>query len=140
MLFSKKSIIKSSFTANALFPTGHAMNPKEFRTWIELDKNALYANARQVLRLLPKRTRFRAVVKSNAYGHGLVQVAQLLASNQSPASPERERGELVANNYLWFGVDSIVEAARLRNEGIRAPILVLGLTIPSRYREALEQN
>ena len=128
MLFSKKSIIKSSFTANALFPTGHAMNPKEFRTWIELDKNALYSNARQVLRLLPKRTRFMAVVKSNAYGHGLTHVASALEQ----MADFRARG--------WFGVDSIVEAVRLRSEGAKAPVLVLGLTLPSRYREALEQN
>jgi alanine racemase len=36
----------------------------------------------------------------------------------------------------WFGVDSIVEAATLREKGIRKPILVLGYTLPSRFAEA----
>lgn len=101
----------------------------ELRTWIEIDKNALRNNVGQFLKLIPKRTRFMAVVKSNAYGHGLTLIAQLLQ----------------ATNYklrakLWFGVDSIVEALRLREEGIKNPILVLGSTLPSRMPEAEEND
>lgn len=82
------------------------------------------------MNIIPKKTRLMAVIKSNAYGHGLVQVAKQLTSYQLP----------VTGNYLWFGVDSIVEALRLRREGIKNPILVLGSTLPSRIKEAVESN
>ena len=52
------------------------------------------------------------VLKSNAYGHGLVQVAHVL--NDS--------------SVAFFCVDSFFEALVLRNEGITKPILILGYT------------
>ncbi len=52
------------------------------------------------------------VLKSNAYGHGLVQVAKILASEDIP----------------FLCVDSYFEAMILRNEGIRTPILIVGFT------------
>jgi len=61
-----------------------------------------------------------AVCKSNAYGHGLYDLAPML----------QEMG------VDWFGVDSIVEALTLREKGIWKPILVLGYTLPSRFAEA----
>lgn len=66
-----------------------------------------------------------AVVKSNAYGHDFVLVAKALLTLRS------------FNEEGWFGVDSIVEALRLRREGITNPILVLGHTVSSRLRDAL---
>jgi alanine racemase len=99
-----------------------------FRTWIEIDSNALYNNVRVMTKRLAPRTRFMAVIKSNAYGHGLTQIAQLLAL----------RSSLFASRYpLWFGVDSIVEALRLRKEGITQPLFVLGFTLPARLKEAV---
>ncbi|MEK7648615.1 MAG: alanine racemase, partial [Patescibacteria group bacterium] len=52
------------------------------------------------------------VLKSNAYGHGLVEVATVLQGVQAP----------------FFCVDSYAEALVLRNEGIRTPLLVIGYT------------
>ena len=66
-----------------------------------------------------------AMIKSNAYGHGLVLVAKLLS--------KKYRG-------VWFGVDSITEALRLRDEGIKNPILVLGYTLPRRLYEAAQRD
>ena len=96
----------------------------QVRTWVEIDAKALNSNLEQFLKLIPRRTRFMAVVKSNAYGHGLVTVAKSLLALRSFS----EGG--------WFGVDSIVEGLRLRREGVRNPILVLGSTLPSRIIEA----
>jgi len=90
------------------------------RTWIELDRKALTHNLRLFRRVLPPACRLMAVCKSNAYGHGLYDLAPLL----------EERG------VDWFGVDSIVEASTLREKGIRRPILVLGYTLPERFAEA----
>ncbi|MDO8600437.1 MAG: alanine racemase [bacterium] len=103
---------------------------RELRTWIEIDEKALRHNVAEFLKLIPKRTRFMAVVKSNAYGHGLVTVAQSLA-NLTPDTYH-------LSPRLWFGVDSIVEGLRLRREGIKNPILVLGSTLPARIPEAAE--
>ena len=52
----------------------------DVRTWIEVDRRALSHNVGEFLRIIPKRTQFMAVVKSNAYGHGLVQVAKFLSN------------------------------------------------------------
>lgn len=100
---------------------------KDVRTWIEIDAQALRHNAEQFLKLIPERTRLIAVIKSNAYGHGLVQIATQLARS-------------IPDSRLWFGADSIVEALRLRKEGIANPILVLGYTLPSRVGEAVGQG
>lgn len=56
--------------------------------------------------------RFAPVLKSNAYGHGLVEVAEILDSQGLP----------------FFMVDSLFEARALRHQGIKTPILVLGFT------------
>jgi alanine racemase len=51
-----------------------------------------------------------AVVKANAYGHGIGEVAHVAAEN----------------GVDWFGVNSLEEGLALRKGGIAAPILVLG--------------
>ena len=88
-----------------------------------------------------------AMIKSNAYGHGLVQVAKLLAAGISyQVSSIKAKKELHNTKYripytdLWFGVDSITEAVRLRDEGIKNPILVLGYTLPRRLSEAAKSR
>jgi alanine racemase len=68
--------------------------------------------------------RLMAVVKANGYGHGAVTVAQLAIA----AGADR------------CGVASLAEAVELRQQGIHAPILVLGYTAPWRAPEALHHN
>lgn len=58
------------------------------------------------------------VLKSNAYGHGLIQVAQIL-DKEKPA---------------FFVVDSLFEAKALRNEDIKSKILVIGFTSPENIK------
>ncbi len=94
------------------------------RTWIELDQSALAHNLQLFRRILPAGSRLMAVAKSNAYGHGLYDFV-----------PAVER--LGAD---WIGVDSIVEAVTLRETGIQKPILVLGYTLPARFREAAQHR
>ena len=97
-----------------------AVDRRSVRTWIDLDRAALARNVLAFRCLLPPDCRLMAVCKSNAYGHGLYDLAPAL----------QEIG------VDWFGVDSIVEAVTLRKKGIRGPILVLGYTLPSRFAEA----
>jgi alanine racemase len=97
---------------------------KEFlRTWIEIDRKAVQNNY-QIFRKIAGKKLLMSVVKSNAYGHGLVVFSKIL-------------NDLDVD---WFGVDSIVEANTLRRNGIKKPILVLGYTLPLRYSDAVKNK
>lgn len=107
----------------------HQYHPERYyRTWIEIDTAKLRANVSGFLSRVPKQIRIMAVIKSNAYGHGIVGIAKALAA----FSQFKKRG--------WFGVDSITEAARLRKERVMLPILVLGYIVPERIAEAAKQR
>ncbi len=94
------------------------------RTWVEVDKGAIRRNYAVFRALIPKRTKLLAVVKSNAYGHNLVEFAQKL--------------EKLGVDYL--AVDSVVEGMALRREGVKIPILVLGYTLPEMIEKAVEND
>lgn len=64
------------------------------------------------------------VLKSNAYGHGLVGIAHILDNEGAP----------------FFCVDTYAEALILHNEGIRTPILILGYSIPDNMRRCSLPN
>ena len=93
---------------------------KNLRTWIEIDSKAAKKNHDTFRGFIRPATKLWAVVKSNAYGHGLVLFSKLMDTF----------------GVDGFCVDSIVEGSRLREEGIRKQILVLGPTLPTRFMEA----
>ena len=97
---------------------------KGLRTWIELDKTAIKHNISQFRSLIPQTTKLCAVVKSNAYGHGLMDFTK----------------EVVKTGVDFLAVDSVVEGLRLREEGIKLPILILGYTLPEKMRAAVEAD
>jgi alanine racemase len=76
--------------------------------WIELQRGAPDHNLRELRRGLKKNTIFCAVVKANAYGHGMREMVPLFDSAD------------------WFGVNSLEEGIELRELGEKRPILVLG--------------
>ncbi|HEU0080400.1 MAG TPA: alanine racemase [Candidatus Paceibacterota bacterium] len=94
------------------------------RTWVEVDYRAIEENARILRNLLSEEAAMMAVVKSNAYGHGMVESARAA----------------VRGGADWLAVDELSEALQLRAARIKAPILVLGYTIPALYAEAVAQN
>src|SRR3990167_11363970 len=94
------------------------------RTWIEIDRKAIRHNFGVFKKLLAPQVKLMAVVKSNAYGHGLVDFS-------------KEMEKLGAD---FLGVDSMTEARALRREGITLPILVLGYTMPELFAEAASNN
>lgn len=96
----------------------------DVRTWIEIDKAAVKHNAAAMRKLLSPGTKLFAVVKSNAYGHGIFAMPPLL----------------LESGVDGFCVDSIIEAVAMRERGITAPILVLGFTLPKLYPLAHEHN
>ena len=90
------------------------------RTWIEVDTQALKHNLNIFRSLVKPKCKIMAVVKSNAYGHGLVDYSRAI--------------EKMGIDY--FGVDSVVEGVALRKAGIKKPILVLGYTLPEMVTRA----
>lgn len=96
----------------------------EVRTWIEIDKKALQKNYDQFRKIIDKKCQLMAIVKSNAYGHGIRGYSESLDKI----------------GVDWFGVDSFLEARTLRDHGIKKPILVLGYTLPCHFAEAIEKN
>jgi alanine racemase len=78
-------------------------------TLVEVDLNRLAANFHAIReRVAPARV--MPILKANAYGHGLLRVAQLM--------------EALGADYI--GVAVLEEGILLRENGIRMPILVLG--------------
>lgn len=94
------------------------------RTWIEIDKGAIRHNFDVFRGLITKEVKILGVVKSNAYGHNLIEFAK----------------ELERLKVDFLGVDSAVEALALRREGIKAPILVLGFTLPEMFTLLAEKD
>ncbi len=105
----------------------------QLRTWIEIDSRAARKNFDTFRKLLGPKTKLWAVVKSNAYGHGLLVFSKLL--NGFGVDPVRGREgsqrASASNGVDGFCVDSLVEGVKLRKAGIKKPILVLGPTLPT---------
>lgn len=93
-----------------------------YKTWVEISKKALQNNIYQVKKLIGPRVKLMAVVKANAYGHGLIEVAKIA----------------VNSGVDWIGVDSIDEGVRLRKAGIDTPVLILGYTLLSRLDDVVK--
>ena len=79
-------------------------------TWLEIDLDAVRQNVVTLKSTVPTTVQFCAVVKSNAYGHGMIPVAQAAISAGAD----------------WLAAVAADEAFELRSNGIGAPILVLG--------------
>jgi alanine racemase len=79
-------------------------------TWVEIDRAAILANVRACRDIVGPRCRLLAMVKGNAYGHGLQEAARVLL----------EAGVDV------LGVEAVGEAVNLRAAGLTCPILVVG--------------
>jgi len=108
-------------------------------TWAEVDLRAVKHNLKQIVRLteknkfyLPTRPRAKrriknietimAVIKADAYGHGMDKIA-LLLDQEGVGS---------------FGVSDIKEGAALRNIGIKRPILVFESTLESQAKQIID--
>ncbi|MBU4533210.1 MAG: alanine racemase [Eubacteriales bacterium] len=96
----------------------------EHSVWAEVDASALIHNLHEVSRLVGRGTEIMAVVKANAYGHGLVDAARIFLNNGADR----------------LGVARPEEGVELRRAGIEAPIILLGYTPPAAYRQVLENE
>lgn len=92
--------------------------------WIEIKSSALTHNLQQFRRLIGQERKLLATVKANAYGHGLLEVAEI--AHRAGAD--------------WLGVHSVEEGILLRKKSIKCPILVLGYTSFDELARAVEYD
>ena len=90
--------------------------------WIEVDLSAITNNIAAVKTWVGPHTDVLAVVKANAYGHGLV-----------PAAQAALRG-----GATFLGVALFEEGQMLRQKGITVPILVMGSLLPEQAPALIE--
>src|SRR5512136_1333839 len=95
-----------------------------YRCWAEVDLAALSGNLAWIRHRTGPDVRVMAVVKADAYGHGLKQIAALLM--QSGAD--------------LFGVANLAEARSVRSVGKGWPILMLGACLPEEVPVAVRDD
>jgi len=91
------------------------------RAWAEINLPALDRNVGRIKAALPPRVRYVAVVKADAYGHGMAEVVS----------------RLLQAGVDCFAVANVEEAARLREIGPQAEILLLSPALADEYPQAL---
>jgi len=91
-------------------------------SYIEISKENLIHNIKQFRGLLGKGTKIASVIKANAYGHGDIEVAKILAPYTD-----------------YFQVDSIEELERVRIV-TKKPILVFGYLNEDGIKKAIKLN
>lgn len=77
-------------------------------TWLEISKKSLLNNISEIRKRLAPQQKFMAVVKANAYGHGLFEVVNS-----------------IKNKVDYLAVYDFEDAILLRKKGVKTPILVL---------------
>jgi D-serine deaminase-like pyridoxal phosphate-dependent protein len=98
-------------------------DPNPRRTWAEIDLGALRHNIAALRAPLPAGAGIMAVVKANAYGHGLRDIV----------------GDL-ADRVEMFGVANIAEAREVRKYAPAVPVLILGPALPDERRDIVENG
>lgn len=93
-------------------------------SYVEVDHAAIAHNTRTIRALIGPAVTLIAVVKANAYGHGLIPCARTVLDSGA---------DLLA-------VSRVTEALALRAAGITAPILTLGYAAPDETPAAVEHR
>jgi alanine racemase len=95
------------------------------RVYAKIDLNSLRYNMESMYRNINPDTKIVAVIKTDAYGHGALPVAE--AIEDLP--------------YLWgYAVATVDEAVALIEDGRTKPILILGISFPEQYRDIVKYH
>lgn len=92
--------------------------------WAEIDLGSISHNTAELGRLCQPGTALMAVVKANAYGHGMVEVARIVLSGGAS----------------WLGVARVEEGISLRQAGLDCPVLVFGHTPAGALQDVIDYN
>lgn len=99
---------------------------KEYnRVYAKVDLDAAAYNMKQMKNRIGSGARLIAVVKTDAYGHGAVPLAEVFEKL----------------DYVWgYAVASLDEGMILRKHGIKKPVLVLGCIFPDQYDDMVRNE
>jgi alanine racemase len=95
-----------------------------YRCWAEIDLSALRENLAWIRHRVGPGVKIMTVVKADAYGHGLKQIAALLMQSGTDI----------------FGVANLAEAQAIRSVGPGWPILMLGACLPDEVEMAVRDG
>jgi alanine racemase len=87
---------------------------KSSLVWAEVDLEAIAHNVRELRRITNPAAHLMAVVKANAYGHGVIEVTR----------------KALENGADFLGVARIEEGIELRKAGVKESVLIFGYTPP----------
>ena len=94
------------------------------RCWAEIDLAAFERNLKRIQAALPPAVRYLAVVKADAYGHGMPQMVR----------------RLMQSGVDCFAVANVSEAADIRHMGAGWPILILSPLLPEEDHFLVEHD
>lgn len=98
---------------------------KYSRVCARIDLDAIEYNMEMMKKNIAADTKIIAVLKTDAYGHGAVQIARLFESVE----------------YIWgYAVATADEAVLLKEKGLKKPVLVLGCVFPEQWAEMIEKE
>ena len=94
------------------------------RCWAEVDLEALRGNLAWIRHRVGPQVKIMTVVKADAYGHGLKQIAALLMQSGTDV----------------FGVANLTEARAINSVGRGWPVLMLGACLPEEVELAVAEG
>lgn len=98
---------------------------KYTRICARIDLDAIEYNIEMMKKNIKEDTQMLAVIKTDGYGHGAVQIAKLLQEKE----------------YIWgYATATLDESVILRKSGIEKPLLVLGCIFPDQREAMLEHD
>lgn len=90
-----------------------------------VDLDAIEYNIEMMKKNIHEGVQMIAVIKSDGYGHGAIQIARMLEPK----------------DYIWgYAVAAFHEADVLRERGLKKPVLVLGCIFPEQWEDMIRQD
>jgi len=99
------------------------VRPVQDGLWIEIDLDRILRNLERLREKIRPHTHIMAVVKANAYGHGIAPVSKALQGKVD-----------------FLGISSLKEASILREQGITLPLFLFGRVFPEQIPLALQMS
>jgi alanine racemase len=100
------------------------MKIKDLNSWVEISESAYAHNLAFFKKIIAKNTELAVVIKANAYGHGMLEIARLATKYDVHS----------------FCVHSLDEAVILRKSSIQGEILIMGPVLLSQLDEVIKNN
>ncbi|MDD7388152.1 MAG: alanine racemase, partial [Lachnospiraceae bacterium] len=96
---------------------------QDLRSYVTVDLDAIADNIDAVKKCIEPDVKVMAVIKTDGYGHGAVEI-----------------GNYLKDDVDYYAVATVDEAVELRQAGLELPILILGYTMKAQYPRLVEYD